>query len=178
MSVCSGAGDPDCSGFTGLCKNQDISPVRRSEEETGHRSGARQQSSGHVLWWTHQVRKQHGQNRTPDLLPLASQLCYIWYLWVLFFYLLVLVQFLGSCIWTLGLVIHFLVPLVVTLDKTLNPEPLAPDILLDLMLEQRLKRLVMIYLLTRLIPSLLAFLSGLKFPPSVSQIQHLQDWDF
>lgn len=41
VCVCSGPGDPDGAGFTRLCQNQDVSPVRGSEEETGHRSGAR-----------------------------------------------------------------------------------------------------------------------------------------
>lgn len=47
--VRSGPGDPDGAGFAGLCQNQDVSPVRGSEEETRHRSGARQQSTCHVF---------------------------------------------------------------------------------------------------------------------------------
>lgn len=42
VCVGSGPGDPDGAGVTGMCKNQDVSPVGGSEEETGHRSGARQ----------------------------------------------------------------------------------------------------------------------------------------
>lgn len=41
-AVPSGTRDPDGTRFTGLCQNQDVSPVGGSKEATGHRSGAGQ----------------------------------------------------------------------------------------------------------------------------------------
>lgn len=41
-AVRSGTRDPDGARFTGLCQNQDVSPVGGSKEATGHRSGAGQ----------------------------------------------------------------------------------------------------------------------------------------
>lgn len=40
VCVCSGPGDPGVPGSAGLCSHQDMSPVRGSNEEAGHRSGA------------------------------------------------------------------------------------------------------------------------------------------
>lgn len=64
-----GQGDPDSAGLAGLCPHSDGQPVGWTAEAPGHRSGAGEQPSSHVLRRAHQVMRAVPQNPVSPLPP-------------------------------------------------------------------------------------------------------------